>query len=65
MREVKHVARMEGIIAGILEGKRPFEKSRRRRSDNFKINFKCDISVGVDGDQWRALVTILMNLRVP
>jgi hypothetical protein len=57
---------------GKLEGKRPLGGPRRRYVDNIKMNLR---EIGWDGmdwihlaqgrDQWRALVNMVMNLRVP
>jgi hypothetical protein len=54
------------------EGKRPLGRPRRRWVDNIKIDLR---EVGLDGmdwinmaqdrDQWRAVVNMVMNLRVP
>jgi hypothetical protein len=52
---------------GKPEGKRPLGRPRRRWVDNIKIGWD-----GVDWinmtqvrDQWRALVNMVLNLRVP
>jgi hypothetical protein len=60
------------ILVGNPEGKRPLGRSRRRWVDNIKIDLR---EIGYDGidlidlaqdrDQWRALVSTMMNLRVP
>jgi hypothetical protein len=54
------------------EGKRPLVRQRCRWVDNIKIDFReigwdgVDwIDLAQDGDQWRALVNTVMNLRVP
>jgi hypothetical protein len=57
---------------GKPEGKRPLGRPRRRWVDNIKLNLG---EVGSDGmdwvdltqdrDQWRTLVSAVMNLRVP
>jgi hypothetical protein len=57
---------------GKPEGKRPLGRPRRRWVDNIKMDLKekgwdCVdwIELAQDRDQWRALVNMLMNLRVP
>ena len=54
------------------EGKRPLGRSRRRWEDNIMMNIQavgCGdvdwIELAQDRDRWRALVTAIMNLRVP
>jgi hypothetical protein len=59
------------ILVGKPEGKRPLGRPRRRWMDNIKIYLG---EVGRDGvdwmdlaqdrDQWRALMNMVMNLRV-
>jgi len=78
MRWAGHVARIgerRGVYTGLvgkLEGKRPIGRSRRRWDDNIKMDL---LEVGCGGvdwieltqnrDRWRALVTAVMNFRVP
>jgi hypothetical protein len=60
------------VLAGKPEGKTPLGRPRRRWVDNIKMDH---IEIGWDGvdwmqlaqdrDQWRALVNMVMNLRVP
>jgi hypothetical protein len=60
------------ILVGNPEGKRPLGRPRRRWVDNIKMDLR---EIGGDGgdwielaqdrDQWRALVNMVMNLRVP
>jgi len=52
--------------------KRPLGRPRPRWEDNIKMDLqKCDVGIwtGIDlaqdRDRWRALVTAVMNLRVP
>jgi hypothetical protein len=54
------------------EGKRPLGRLRRRWVYNFEMDLRgigwdgmdwTDLSQG--GDQWRALINTVMNLRVP
>jgi hypothetical protein len=57
---------------GKPEGRRPLGRPRRRWMDNIKMNLRV---IGWDGidwtdlaqdrNQWRALVSTVMNLRVP
>jgi hypothetical protein len=60
------------IFVGKLEGKKPLGRPRRRWGDNIKMDLReigwggMDwIDLAQDGDQWRALVNTVMNLRVP
>jgi hypothetical protein len=60
------------ILVGKLEAKRPLGRPRCTWMDNTKMDL---IEIGwddvdwtdlaQDGDQWRALVSMVMNLRVP
>jgi hypothetical protein len=69
-----HVARMGvkrtayRILVGKPEGKRPLGRPRRRWVDNIKMNLRTGIKwidLIQDRDQWRSLVNMVMNLRVP
>jgi hypothetical protein len=60
------------ILVGKPEGKRPLGRPRRRWVDNIKMDLRdtgCDgmdwIDLAQNRDQWRALVSTVMNLRVP
>jgi hypothetical protein len=56
------------ILVGKPKGKRPPGRPRCRWVDNIKMDLR---EIGWDGmdwidlDQWRALVSTVMNLRVP
>ena len=78
MRWAGHVARMEKergvhkVLVGKPEGKRPFGIPRRRWKDNIKMDLEevgrgCGDWMGLakDRDRWRALVSTVMNFRVP
>ena len=78
MRWAGHVARMgEGrgvhrVLVGKPEGKRPLGRPRRRWEDNIKMDLQevgggCGnwMELAQDSDRWRALVSTVMNLRVP
>jgi len=54
------------------EGKRPLGRPRRRWEDNIKMDLQevgggCEdwMELAQDRDRWRALVSTVMNLRVP
>jgi hypothetical protein len=60
------------ILVGEPEGKRPLRRPKRRWVDKIKMDLGeigwggVDwIDMAQDGDQWRALVNTVMNLRVP
>ena len=60
------------VLVGISEGKRPLGRPRRRWYDNIKMNLRevgCGgldwIELAQDRDRWRALVNVVINLRVP
>ena len=60
------------VMVGIPEGKRPLGRPRRRWEDNFKMDLQevgCGgmdwIELAQNRDRWRALVNVVMKLRVP
>ena len=60
------------VLVGKPEGKRPLERPRRRWEDNIKMDLQevgggCEdwMELAQDRDRWRALVSIVRNLRVP
>ena len=78
MRWAGHVARMgqgrgvHRVLVGKPEGKRPLGRPRRRWEDNIKMDLQevgggCEdwMELAQDRDRWRALVSTVMNLRVP
>jgi hypothetical protein len=60
------------ILVGQPEGKRPLKRPRRMWVDNIKMDLReigwdgmdC-IDLTEDGDQWRAVVNTVLNLRDP
>ena len=63
---------MHRVLVGKPEGKRPLGRPRRRWEDNIKMDLE-EVGMGCgdwmelaqDRDSWRALVSAVMNLRVP
>ena len=60
------------VLVGKPEGKRPLGRPRRRWEDNIKMDIQelgrgCVdwMELAQDRDRWRALVSTVMNLRVP
>ena len=63
---------MYRVLVGKPEGKRPMRRPRWRWEDNIKMDLQevggvCGdwMELAQDRDRWRALVSTLMNLRVP
>jgi len=60
------------VLVGKPKAKRPLGRPRRRWEDNIKMDLQ-EIGCGVmdwielaqNRDWWRALVTVVMNLRFP
>ena len=78
MRWAGHVARIGEwrgvyrVLVGKPDGKKPLGRPRRRWEGNIKMDLQevgCGgmdwIELAQDRDRWRALVTAVMNLRVP
>ena len=78
MRWAWHVARIEEgrgvlkVLVGKPEGKRPLGRPRCRCEDNVKMDLEevgrgCGdwMELAKDRDRWRALVSMVMNFRVP
>jgi len=60
------------VLVGKPEGKRPLERPRRRWEDNIKMDLQevggvCGdwMEWAQDRERWRALVSMVMNLRFP
>ena len=60
------------VLVGRLEGRRPLGRPRHRWEDNIKMDFQevgggCRdwMELAKDRDRWRALVSTVMNFRVP
>ena len=60
------------VLVGKPEGKRPLGRQRRRWEDNIKMDLeevgrgRGDwMGLAQDRDRWRALVSTVMNCRVP
>ena len=78
IRWAGHVVRMGDrrgvymVLVGKPEGKRPLGRPRRRWEDNIKMDLQevgCGdmdwMVLAQDRDRWRALVNVVMKLRVP
>jgi hypothetical protein len=59
------------VLVGKPKEKRPLGRPRRRRKDNIKVSLQeagCEgmdwIELAQDRARWRAVVTVVMNLRV-
>jgi len=60
------------VLVGKAEGRRPLGRPRHRWEDNIKTDLQ-EVGGGLgdwmelaqDRDRWRALVSTVMNLRVP
>ena len=63
---------MHKVLVGKPEGKRPLGRPRHRWEDNIKMYLEevgrsCGywMELAQDRDRWRALVSTVMNFRVP
>ena len=63
---------VQKVLVGKPEGKRPLGRPRRRWEVNIKMNLQevgrgCGdwMELAHDRDSWRALVSTVMNFRVP
>ena len=78
MRWAGHAVRVEEgrgvhkVLVGKPEGKRPLARPRRRGEDNIKMDLEevgrgCGdwMELAQDRDEWQALVSTVMNFRVP
>ena len=74
MRWAGHVARMwrGEVLVGKPEGRRPLGRPKLRWEDNIKMDLQEEgcgridwIELDKNRDRWRALVSAVMNLRVP
>ena len=64
--------RVHRVLVGKPEGKRSLGRPRRRWEDNIKIDLQevgggCEdwMELAQDRNRWRALVSTVMNFRVP
>jgi hypothetical protein len=60
------------VLVGKPEGRRPLGRPRHRWEDNIRMDL-CEVGcacvdwmeLAQDRDRWHALVSVVMNLRVP
>ena len=72
MAHMKEGRGVHKVLVGKPEGKRPLARPRRRWEDNIKVDLEevgrgCGdwMRLAQDRDRWRALVSTVMNFRVP
>ena len=72
MARIEQGGGVHRVLVGKPEGKRPLGRPRRRWEDNIKMDLQeveggCGewMELAQDRDRWRALVSTVMNLRVP
>jgi len=60
------------VLVGKREGRRPLGRPKRRWENNIKMNrqeVRCRdmnwIDLAQERDRWRALVNVVMSLRIP
>jgi len=73
--QVAHMGERRGVfrfLVGKPEGKRPLGRPRHRWKDNINMDLQevgCGgmdwLELAQDGDNWRAVVNVVMNPRVP
>ena len=63
---------MYRVLVWKPEGRRPLKRHRRRWEDNIRLDLRevgCGcvdwMELAQDRDRWRALMSAVMNLRVP
>ena len=72
MAHIEEGSGVQKVLVGKPEGKRPLGRPRRLWEDNIKMDLEeigrgCGdwMELAEDRDRWRALVSTVMNFRVP